>query len=269
MWSLGLHLWRLCEIFPLPKSIDLSIKSFLPCLSCLELLHLSLLSCQSSAWTQQIRFSSHSSHRVFAKKELLLLLLIRVEGSSWSLDTSIMLITNFGQTHQEVSSRNISMASQMQNLLSSSSLFQSAWWPVPSFSLFQTSQHFNFELSYLWFIHKPALFSTQGLFGSAKRGERNYFQHIQNSALGCHILKNSEHQEQVPLQYHLELGLLRVSAYRQHWMLRAHIWAEHKMGGREGAWLISSCLSPKALLWMSTKHGRFSSSRLCQCHVNC
>jgi len=113
---------------------------------------------------------------VFAKKELLLL--IRVESSSWSSGISIMFITNFGWTHQEVSWWNIPMASQMRNLSSNSRLFRSASWPTSSFQLFQISEHLKFELSYPWFIHRPGLFSTQGLFGSAKCGERNYFQHI-------------------------------------------------------------------------------------------
>lgn len=51
---------------------------------------------QLSTGAQDIHFCSLSSHSVFAKKELPLLLLIRVESSSWSSDTSIMFITNFG-----------------------------------------------------------------------------------------------------------------------------------------------------------------------------
>lgn len=161
----------------LQESIDLSKKSLFPpstCyLSCPEFLHLPLLPSQFSARAQYIHFSSLSSHSMIAKKKLLLLLLIRVEGSSWSSDISIMFITNFGWTHQEVSSWNIPMASQMQNLSSNSRLFWSASWPTSSFQSFQISQHLKFEFSYPWFIHRPGLFSTQGLFGSAKCGERN------------------------------------------------------------------------------------------------
>lgn len=148
-------------------------------------------------------FCSLSSHSVFARRELPLLLLIRAESSSWSSDTSIMFITNFGWTHQEVSSWNIPVESQMKNLSSNCRLFQSASWPTSSFQVFQISHHLKFEFSYPWFIHRPGLFSTQGLFGSAKCEERNYFQHVGNSALGCHILKNFEHREPVSLKYHL------------------------------------------------------------------
>lgn len=158
---------------------------------------------QFSTRAQYIHFRSLSRHSVFATKKLSLLLLIRVESSSWSSDTSILFITNFGWTHQEVSSWNIPMESQMKNLSSNCRLFRSASWPTSSFQVFQISHHLKFEFPCPWFIHRPSLFSTQGLFGSAKCGERNYFQHVGNSALGCHILKNFEHREPVSLKYHL------------------------------------------------------------------
>lgn len=197
-WSPSLRAsWNLCSLqdcWSLHK-VPFSAFQLLPLLN--------FCTSQFSTRAQYIHFRSLSRHSVFAKKKLSLLLLIRVESSSWSSDTSILFITNFGWTHQEVSSWNIPMESQMKNLSSNCRLFRSASWPMSSFQVFQISHHLKFEFPCPWFIHRPGLFSTQGLFGSAKCGERNYFQHVGNSALGCHILKNFEHREPVSLKYHL------------------------------------------------------------------
>lgn len=177
---------------------------------------------------------------------------------------------------------NSPMASQTQKLLSNSRLFCGASWPMTSFQLSQISQHLKFEFPYPWFIHRPGLFSTQGLFGSAKCGERNYFQHIGNSALGCHILKNSEHKEPVSLKYHLVCNFSEIYKASRSYSLcfqallnfpcttfLSRIYRRKKRKEKRLTYFALTYSKGSPLAYDKAWQVLFWKRWLCQCHVSC